>query len=110
MKITTDAIIPARKLTHYLLIERDEDDTSQFLALAGFTLDNPQDLETAIRQLMANYPAVGDGSNSYGDFYRVEGDLIGVNGRILGVTTIWICLSDDEQFRFVTLKPGRKVK
>lgn len=111
MKIPPDAIIPESKLTRYLLIWREEDDKSKFLAQAGFTIDNPQDLESAIRHLLATNDAAEDGSNQFGDFYRVEGDLIGVNGRILGVVTIWIVKSSvDDVFRFVTLKPGRKNK
>jgi len=111
MKIPPDAIIPASKLTRYLLVWRDEDDKSKFLAQAGFTLGNPQDLEAAIRLLIETNEAVEDGVNDFGNFYRVEGDLVGVNGRILGVITIWIVKTAvDNKFRFVTLKPGRKVK
>lgn len=109
MKIPADAIIPRGKLTRYLLVWREEDDKSKFLALAGFTSDNPGDLETAIRQHIATNEAVLHRSNEYGDFYRVEGGLNGVNGRILGVVTIWVVKSSvDDKFRFVTLKPGKK--
>mgnify|MGYP005848588085 CR=1 FL=1 len=110
MKIPPDAIIAADKLTRYLLLLRPKSDKSRYLAQAGFTLRNPQYLEAAIRQLTQLYEAVRDSSNEYGDFYRVEGDLVGPNGVTLYVVTIWIVQPGpgQQQFRFVTLKPGKR--
>ncbi|MEA5605747.1 hypothetical protein [Nostoc sp. UHCC 0252] len=51
MKIPLDAIIADEKITRYLLVPREQDDKSKFLALAGFTQDNPELLKAAIRQL-----------------------------------------------------------
>jgi hypothetical protein len=111
MKIPNDAIIQESKLTHYLLVHREKNDKSKFLAQGGFTDENPQDLESAIRQLISSYDAVEDTRNEYGDLFRVEGDLMGINGRILGVLSIWMIQSSvDNVFRFVTLKPARKRK
>ena len=108
MKISSDAIIPEEKLTRYLLVPKPQDDKSKFLAQAGFTQDNPADLLSAIRQLTELVEAVKDGSNEYGIFYRVEGDLQGVNERNLAVVTIWLRWHLDGKFRFVTLKPKRE--
>lgn len=108
MKISSDAIIPEEKLTRYLLVPKPQDDKSKFLAQAGFTQDNPADLLSAIRQLAESVEAAEDGNNEYGIFYRVEGDLQGVNGRNLAVVTIWLRWHLDGQFRFVTLKPKRE--
>ena len=88
LKIPSNAIIPQEKLTHYLLIFKPQDDKSKFLAQAGFTLDNPQDLLTAIYQLIETEKAIQDGDNEYGQFYRVEGNLAGINGKNLAVVTI----------------------
>jgi len=41
MKIPPDALIPLEKLTSYLLVHREWDDKSKFLAQAGFTRENP---------------------------------------------------------------------
>lgn len=82
MKIPADAIIPPPKLTRYLLISREQDDKSKFLAQAGFTQDNPQQLEAAIRQLADTVEAVED----------VEGELIGVNETNLSAIAIWLKL------------------
>ena len=102
-------IIPPEKLTSYLLKWRAKSDKSKFLAQAGFTLDNPEALQTAIQKLIAEHDAIYEFTNEFGDYYHVEGDLIGENGISLGVITIWIVKQPEENiFRFVTLKPSRR--
>lgn len=108
MRIPVEAVIPEEKLTRYLLLHREYDDKSRYLAQAGFTHDNPADLLTAIRQLTRISAAIYDSTNGYGDFYRVEGVLIGVNGQRLAVVTIWLQWRQDGSFHFVTLKPQKK--
>ena len=107
MKIPANAIILPEKLTKYLLVRRPKNDKAQFLAQAGFTAENPADLEQAIRSLIAQQVAVLDRQNEYGTFYQVTGDLVGPNG-ILAVVTIWLLRTADRQIRFVTLKPARR--
>jgi hypothetical protein len=106
MNIPVDAIISQDKLTQYLLVPRQKNDKSGFLAQAGFTLENPEDLDNALRQLIAENEAISDRHDEYGLFFRVEGDLLGPHG-ILSVVTIWILRTNDDQYRFVTLKPVR---
>lgn len=108
MRIPADAIIPLEKLTAYLLIAREWDDKSKFLASAGFTRDNPHLLLAAIRELAATAEAMEDGWNEYGVFLRAEGALAGPNGQALAVVTIWLRSRADGQTRFVTLKPRRE--
>lgn len=108
MNISSDAIIPEEKLTRYLLIPKPQDDKSKFLAQAGFTQDNPADLLLAIRLLAESVEAAEDRDNEYGIFYRLEGELQGVNGRNLSVVTIWLRWHLDGKFRFVTLKPKKE--
>jgi hypothetical protein len=108
MKLPPDVIIPREKLTNYLLVFRPESDKSQFLAQAGFTYANPEALEEAIREMISSHEAILDRQDRYGMFYRVEGNLRGVNGRTLLVVTIWIMRTAEETYRFVTLKPWRK--
>lgn len=107
MQIPPDAEIASEKLTRYLLVPRPLDDKSRFLGQAGFTPANPQVLEAAIRTLAAAEPAIQDGVNQYGTFWRVEGLLIGPD-RDIPVVTIWLQWHADGRFRFITLKPGRK--
>ena len=107
MKIPSDALIPHEKLTQYLLVSKEVDDKSKFLAQAGFVRENPDALVTAIRELIQRENAVHDLTNVYGDYYRVEGELACPKGRLL-VVTIWIVkVHCDDKFRFVTLKPKR---
>ncbi len=107
MRIPADAVIPPEKLTRYLLQPRPWDDKAGFLSLAGFTLDHPAVLENAIRLTSAAFDAIEDGSNDYGTFYRVEGDLEGPASLSLQVVLIWIQWKLDGTFHFVTLKPRK---
>jgi hypothetical protein len=109
MRLPADeAIIPNEKLVNYLLVLRVEDDKSKFLAQAGFTLENPTALDNAIRKLISDNDAIQDKVNEYGEYFRVVGDLLGVNERILKVVTIWIVKANsDGKYRFVTLKPSK---
>ena len=108
MKIPVDAIISQPKLTRYLLVFKPRNDKSQFLAQAGFTLNNWQALETAIRELNRSAEAFPDRTNEYGTFYNVCGIIKGVNEINLSVVTVWLLRQQDNQFQFVTLKPGGK--
>ncbi|MEH2012298.1 DUF6883 domain-containing protein [Nostoc sp.] len=107
MKIPDNLIIPEEKLTRYLLVPRIKDDKSKFLAQAGFTQNNPEDLLTAIRQLATTNEAVKDNTNEYGTFYTIAGYLQGVNGQNLAVITVWLESKHDGSFRFITLKPKK---
>lgn len=107
MKLPTTAIIPIEKLTHYLLVPREHDDKSKFLALADFTQDNPETLIVALRHLITIIEAQEDGLNDYGTFFRIDGDLIGPTNKSLTVRTIWLRRHTDNQFYFITLKPLR---
>jgi hypothetical protein len=106
VRIPDDALIPEEKLVRYLLAPRRKNDKSGFLAQAGFTVANPDLLEQAIRQLIAENDAIPDRQNEYGAFYRVEGVLSGPDGMLLAVT-IWMQQTIEDRFRFVTLKPAR---
>lgn len=107
MLIPADCLIAGEKLSQYLLVPKPVDDKSKFLAGAGFTPANPQALEAAIRMLAAAEPAIQDGSNDYGTFWRVEGLLTGPT-RAISVVAIWLQWHTDGRFHFITLKPWRK--
>jgi hypothetical protein len=106
VKIPSDAIISPEKLTQYLLMPKRKNDKSIFLAQGGFTQENPDALDAAIRQLIAEKEAVSDREDEYGVFYQVSGVLSGPGGT-LPVVTIWIRKQIDGIYRFVTLKPMR---
>jgi hypothetical protein len=106
VKIPEDAIIPDAKITRYLLVQKARSDKSKFLAQAGFTQDNSDALKAAIQKQSRVAEAIEDGSNEYGDFYKVAGELVGINGVSLSVVTIWI--QSDGNVQFVTLKPHKE--
>lgn len=108
MKIPADALIADAKLRNYLLVCKEIDDKSLFLAQAGFTRDEPEFLEVALSYLIKNTEAVLDRINEYGTFYEVSGDLLGSNERILAVTTIWLEEKATGKFRFIPLIPRRE--
>jgi hypothetical protein len=108
VKIPPDAIIPDHKLTRYLLIYKPRNDKSQFLAQAGFTRLNPEDLCAALRILIEDNEAIEDRINEYGTFYQVTGTLIGTNGISLPVVTVWLQRQVDGNFQFITLKPYKE--
>lgn len=108
MKIPSKALIPKEKLTRYLLVYKARNDKSKFLAKAGFTPENPESLQAAIRSLAESAEAIEDGVNEYGRFYRAEGELTGASGVILPVVTIWLERQVDGQFQFITLKPRKE--
>jgi hypothetical protein len=105
VRIPEDLIIPEDKITRYLLVQKVRSDKSKFLAQAGFTQENPEDLKTAIRIQAVATEAVEERVTEYGTFYQVEGDLIGVNGVNLSVVTVWLRREIDNKFQFITLKP-----
>lgn len=107
MKIPQNAIIPDSKLTQYLLVFKLRNDKSKFLAQAGFTLNNWQTLKQAIQNLIETVEAIEDDTNEYGIYYRVEGELLGINNQKLSVITIWLRRKVDNQFQFITLKPKK---
>lgn len=106
MKIPADAIIPESKLTKYLLIFKPRNDKSQFLAQAGFFLDNWEDLKIAIQKLNQSVLAEVNRTDEYGTFYNVNGELRGANGIDLSVVTVWLKRESDGKFQFITLLPG----
>jgi hypothetical protein len=103
-------VIPDDKITSYLLIYRNNDDKSKYLAQGGFTRANPEQLKSAILELAANCEAIKDKDNQYGTFYRIKGELKGANNHKLRVITIWLKRKIDDKFQFITLKPNKEKK
>jgi biopolymer transport protein ExbD len=105
VKIPDDSIIPLEKLTRYLLVVKVRNDKSKYLAQAGFTQENPEELLEAIRSLTGAVEAEQEKTTDYGTFYVVKGELVGVNGVRISVITIWPDRKADGKFQFITLIP-----
>lgn len=110
MKLPQNAVIAPTKLTKYLLIRRDADDKSKFLAQAGYGQENWQQLEADLRNQILPLEAIAsDEPNSFGDVYEIRGILMGVNGVRLAVVTIWMVEYETQQTKFITLYPDKEV-
>ena len=104
--LDSNAIIAKEKLTEYLLIRQQQNDKSRFLAQAGYTLENWQQLEQDIRKQILSLEATPTRKTRYGQKYVIFGVLVGLNRVKLKVKTIWIV--SDNTTRFVTLFPDKK--
>lgn len=109
MKLPEGVVIPRDKLLRYLLLPRDANDKSRFLASAGYILANWQVLERDLRQLTRNHEVSDKETSPFGIKYEVRGTLVGPNGRTLDVVTVWIKLGATGETRLVTLFPDREV-
>ena len=107
MKLPANAIIATDKFTRYLLVPQARGDKSAFLAGAGYTLENVDqllhDLHTQILPLDAEFIE----QTEYGPKYRIRGTLTGPNRRVLGVVTIWMTEDATNRTKFVTLFPDK---
>jgi len=111
MKLSRDAIIAEANLTKYLLVWREADDKSKFLAQAGYTLDNWRRLEADLREQILPLEALpSDEPNRFGDVYEIRGVLRGVNGVDLAVVTIWMIEYETQATKLITLYPDKEAE
>lgn len=107
MKLPADTIISREKLTHYLLRAREDHDKSGFLALAGYSLENADQLESDLRTQLLPLEAVAAETTLYGEKFIIRGRLVGPTGRALKVFSVWIVEKATGLSKFVTLYPDR---
>lgn len=108
MRLPDDVVIPDGKITGYLLLPRPRSDKSKFLAKAGFTLNNPDELKLALQGQVTSNEAIEERTDQYGTFYQVQGELVGVNAVCLSIISIWLHRRIDGKFQFVTLIPYKE--
>ncbi len=107
MKLPANSEIPLEKLTQYLLVPRTRADKSKFLARAGYSTENAEQLMADIRSQILPLDANDAGTTKFGDFFEIRGALLGPNGVSLRVKTIWIREHLRGNTRFVTLLPDK---
>ena len=107
MKLPTNSEIPLPKLLDYLLVPLVRADKSKFLAQAGYSMENAQQLMADIRSQILPLDAMSAGTTKFGDFFEIRGVLRGPNGVSLRVKTIWIREHLQSNTRFVTLLPDK---
>ena len=107
MKLPSDSAIAPEKLTRYLLVRRPIGDKSEFLKRAGYTLDNWQQSEQDIRQQIVSQEAVPIEQTRYGEYFEIRASLVGPNGVVLGLRTVWMREFKSGITKFITLYPDK---
>jgi hypothetical protein len=108
MKLPRNAVISVEKLRDYLLTEQARGDKSRYLALAGYSRDNPWQLERDLREQILGQEADPLPPRGYGDRFEIRGVLRGPNGMELPVRTIWMRELQSDMVKFITLIPLRR--
>ena len=107
MKLPDNILIAPEKLTQYLLVEKKRNDKSKWLAQAGYTLENWQELENDLRLQILPGEATSTESTPYGQKYEIKGKLTGPNGKTLGVITVWMTEVVSGVTKFITMYPDK---
>jgi hypothetical protein len=108
LKLPENNIISREKITDYLLKWQPDNDKSQFLELAGYTLDNWHMLLEDIRTQLLPVEADLIRKTAYGNLFKIQGKLLGPNGVSLRVITIWMKEYASGQTKFITLFPDKE--
>lgn len=108
MKLPANAVIAREKLTRYLLVPQPRGDKSAFLALAGYMLDNHEQLLSDLGSQILPLEAYPLERNEFGQLYEIAGPLRGPNGVTLRVRTIWMTEHLTGVTKFITLVPGKR--
>jgi hypothetical protein len=93
MKLPSDAVIAPEKLTSYLLVKQAHGDKSAFLATAGYTLANSEQLLHDLRRQVLSQDAALLGETKFGQFYEIRASLAGPNGITLRIRSRNTCLA-----------------
>jgi hypothetical protein len=107
MKLPADATIAREKLTRYLLVPQGRGDKSAFLARAGYTMANANQLIEDLREQLLPLDAKPLHCTAFGDSYEIRGILHGPNRITLRVRSIWMQEKLSGNTKFITLVPDK---
>lgn len=108
MKLPENTLITQEKLTNYLLVLRKRNDKSQWLAEAGYILENWKVLESDLREQVLSIDAAPTEKTEYGQMSEIRGKMVGPNGKSLTVCTIWMTEKATEETKFITMYPDKR--
>jgi len=102
-----NAIVPPRKLTHYLLAPTHEEGAgkARFFHSFGFEPIHWPELAAALLNHVAEHGIVGEEATPFGTRYIVEGPLSARDGRAPNLRSIWFLDPGSETPRFITAYP-----
>jgi len=109
LKLSETAVIAPEKITHYLLKWQPDNDKSEFLRRAGYTLANWKRLREDIR-IQLKKEAELSRRTLHGDMFKIRGEIIAPKGITLRVVTIWMAEYKSGQTKFITLFPNKEVQ
>ena len=101
------AVVPSRKLTHYLLSpnHRDGQHKAAFFRRFGFTAEAWPILASALLDHARTHEVTGIEPTPFGRNYVVEGRLPTADGRAPNVRTIWFIANGEETATLATAYP-----
>lgn len=107
MEMPSGLLIQEKKLTKYLLVYQAKDDKSEFLALAGYSLQNWQTLKQDILNAVEGAEIAEIVPTDWGTRFKVKSQWNGINGQLIRVFTIWQQDESSDTIRLVTLYPNK---
>jgi hypothetical protein len=101
------AVVPSRKITHYLLssAHRDGQHKAEFFRSFGFTIEAWEDLATALLVHARKYEVVEIVPTPFGRNFVVEGALAAPDGRSPQVRGVWFIAKNAETATLATAYP-----
>jgi uncharacterized protein DUF6883 len=108
VKLPAETVIAPEKLTNYLLVRQARGDKSAFLARAGYTTSNSEQLLHDLRRQVLSKEAVPLQRTKFGQFYEIRTLLTGPNRNTLRIRSIWLKEHLSGVTKFITLMPDRK--
>jgi hypothetical protein len=102
-----EAIVPERKITHYLLDDNHPlgGPKSAFFKRFGFSADQPVVLAAALSAHASAHNVAFSRTTTRGRIYEISGILEAPDGRMPVVRTVWIIRADETVPCFVTAMP-----
>ncbi len=107
MKLAGNILISREKLIQYLLVPKKRNDKSQWLARAGYTLENWRLLKNDLHNQILSLDAIPIENTQYGQMYEIKGKLTGPNRKSLTVCTIWMTENETGNTKFITMYPDK---
>lgn len=103
-----NAVVPAAKLTEYLLSEAHPvgGPKARFFRAFGYTEDNAAVLEDGLLLIAEGNEVKKTKESPFGTKYGVDGDLATPNGRTVRISTVWIVEEEGDPPRVVTAYPA----
>ena len=101
------AVVPGRKITHYLLstAHRDGQHKAEFFRRFGFKLEAVEELASALLNHALHHEVVETVPTAFGRNFVIEGALPAPDGRSPKVRSVWFIAKGEEIATLATAYP-----